>query len=137
MPELDKKSPVCPDCLACGFPFWEQLTPEEQEFLCRTTRPVKYKKGELVIGHGVSVQSRRSLRQGQREGNAASQGDLAQVHINGRCHWDTELLQHVFGLLLNGGVDTKIECHRFFHGYHLNFIVTHFALQVNQARSRY
>ena len=47
MPELDKKSPVCPDCLACGFPFWEQLTPEEQEFLCRTTRPVKYKKGEL------------------------------------------------------------------------------------------
>ena len=48
MPELDKKSPVCPDCLACGFPFWEQLTPEEQEFLCRTTRPVKYKKGELV-----------------------------------------------------------------------------------------
>ena len=48
MPELDKKSPVCPDCLACGFPFWEQLTPEEQEFLCRTTRPVKYKKGERV-----------------------------------------------------------------------------------------
>ena len=37
MPELDKKSPVWPDCLACGFPFWEQLTPEEQEFLCRTT----------------------------------------------------------------------------------------------------
>ena len=33
MPELDKKSSVCPDCLACGFPFWEQLTPEEQEFL--------------------------------------------------------------------------------------------------------
>ena len=48
MPELDKKFPVCPDCLACGFPFWEQLTPEEQEFLCRTTRPVKYKKGERV-----------------------------------------------------------------------------------------
>ena len=48
MPELDKKSSVCPDCLACGFPFWEQLTPEEQEFLCRTTRPVKYKKGERV-----------------------------------------------------------------------------------------
>ncbi len=47
MPELDKKSPVCPNCLACGFPFWEQLTPEEQEFLCRTTRPVKY-KGERV-----------------------------------------------------------------------------------------
>ena len=48
MPELDKKSSVCPDCLACGFPFWEQLTPEEQEFLCRTTRPVKYKIGERV-----------------------------------------------------------------------------------------
>ena len=36
------------DCLACGFPFWEQLTPEEQEFRCRTTRPGKYKKGERV-----------------------------------------------------------------------------------------
>ena len=36
MPELDKKSPVCPDCLACGFPFWEQLTPAEQERLCRS-----------------------------------------------------------------------------------------------------
>ena len=31
---------------------------------------------ELVIGHGVSVQCHRSLRQGQREGDAASQGDL-------------------------------------------------------------
>ena len=86
---------------------------------------------ELVIGHDVSVQSRRSLRQGQREGNAARQGDLAQVHINGSCHRDAELLQYILGLLLNGGVDTKIECHRFFHGYHLGFIVTYFALQVN------
>ena len=86
---------------------------------------------KLVIGHGVSVQSRRSLRQGQRKGNAASQGDLAQVHINGGCHRDAELLQHILGLLLNGRVDTEIECHRFFHGYHLDFIVTYFALQVN------
>ena len=86
---------------------------------------------KLVIGHGVSVQSRRSFRQGQRKGNAASHGNLAQVHINGRCHWDAELLQHVFGLLLDGRVDTKIERHRFFHGYHLEIIVTHFALRVN------
>ena len=48
MPELDRKSKVCPDCLACGFPFWEQLTADEQDFLCRTTRPVTYKKGERV-----------------------------------------------------------------------------------------
>ena len=90
---------------------------------------------ELVIGHGVSVQSRRSLRQGQREGDAASQGDLAQLHINGCCHWDAELLQHILGLLLNGGVDTKIECHRFFHGYHLGLIVTYFALQISNSQT--
>ena len=35
-------------CLACAFPFWEQLTPEEQERLCRFTRPVHYAKGARV-----------------------------------------------------------------------------------------
>ena len=36
---------------------------------------------------------------------------------------------------LNGGVDTKIECHRFFHGYHLGLIVTYFALQINNSQT--
>ena len=22
-------------CLACGFPFWDDLTPDEQDMLCR------------------------------------------------------------------------------------------------------
>ena len=35
-------------CLACGFPFWNELTPEQQESLCRSTRPVRYEKGEHV-----------------------------------------------------------------------------------------
>ena len=35
-------------CLACAFPFWEQLTPAEQERLCRFTRPVHYAKGGEV-----------------------------------------------------------------------------------------
>ena len=35
-------------CLACAFPFWEQLTPAEQERLCRFTRPVHYAKGARV-----------------------------------------------------------------------------------------
>ena len=35
-------------CLACAFPFWVQLTPEEQERLCRFTRPVLYAKGARV-----------------------------------------------------------------------------------------
>ena len=61
---------------------------------------------ELVIGHGVSVQSRRSLRQGQRERNTAR----PQVHINGGRHRDAKLLQHVFSLLLDGRVDTKVKC---------------------------
>ena len=67
MPELDKKSHVCPDCLACGFPFWEQLTPEEQEFLCRTTRPVKYKKGERVHSPVENCVGILLLRTGQAE----------------------------------------------------------------------
>ena len=43
----------------------------------------------------------------------------------------------IFGLPFDGRVDTKVERHRFFHGYHLSFIVTYFTLQVNQARSCY
>ena len=35
-------------CLASAFPFWERLTPEEQERLCRFTRPVHYAKGTRV-----------------------------------------------------------------------------------------
>ena len=30
------------DCLAKGFPFWNDLTPDEQDMLCRYTRPVHY-----------------------------------------------------------------------------------------------
>ena len=35
-------------CLACAFPFWDQLTPDEQQRLCRFTRPVRYEKGARV-----------------------------------------------------------------------------------------
>ena len=35
-------------CLACAFPFWDDLTPAEQEKLCRFTRPVHYPKGARV-----------------------------------------------------------------------------------------
>ena len=90
---------------------------------------------KLVIGHGVSVQSRRSFRQGQREGDAARQRDLAQVHINGCCHWDAKLLQHILGLLFDAGADPDVQHHRFFHGYHLEFIVMLSALQVNRELS--
>ena len=36
-----------------------------------------------------------------------------------------------FGLLFDSRVDAEIERHRFFHGYHLGFIVTHFTLFYN------
>lgn len=36
------------DCLAKGFPFWNDLTPDEQDMLCRYTRPVHYAKGARV-----------------------------------------------------------------------------------------
>ena len=37
-----EKTPDHRNCLACAFPFWAQLTADEQEMLCRYTRPVHY-----------------------------------------------------------------------------------------------
>ena len=37
-----QKTPEDRNCLACAFPFWAQLTADEQEMLCRYTRPVHY-----------------------------------------------------------------------------------------------
>ena len=36
------------NCLACAFPFWNDLTADEQEMLCQYTRPVRYEKGARV-----------------------------------------------------------------------------------------
>ena len=38
-----EKTPDHRNCLACAFPFWAQLTADEQEMLCRYTRPVHYR----------------------------------------------------------------------------------------------
>ena len=43
------------DCLAKGFPFWNDLTPDEQDMLCRYTRPVHYAKGARVHRDRKSV----------------------------------------------------------------------------------
>ena len=43
-----QNTPVNRNCQACAFPFWDQLTPEEQAQLCRFPRPVRYRKGERV-----------------------------------------------------------------------------------------
>ena len=60
---------------------------------------------------------------------------ICQVHINGCCHWDAKLLQHILGLLFDAGADPDVQHHRFFHGYHLEFIVMLSALQVNRELS--
>ena len=52
-------------CLACAFPFWEQLTADEQELLCRYTRPVKYAKGARVHSPLESCVGILLLRSGQ------------------------------------------------------------------------
>ena len=52
-------------CLACAFPFWKQLTPEEQERLCRFTRPVHYAKGARVLSPLESCVGILLLRSGQ------------------------------------------------------------------------
>ena len=53
------------NCLACAFPFWEQLTPEEQAKLCRFTRPVHYIKGARVHSPLESCVGILLLRSGQ------------------------------------------------------------------------
>ena len=47
---LDTKQPCRsrPGCLACGFPFWSKLTDDQQDALCRATRPVQYPKGSRI-----------------------------------------------------------------------------------------
>ena len=66
MPERNQKSPdVNPDCLACGFPFWDDLTPDEQTMLCRSTRPVRYQKGERVHSPVENCVGILLLRSGQ------------------------------------------------------------------------
>lgn len=58
-------SAVNRNCLACAFPFWGQLTPAEQEQLCRFTRPVKYRKGERVHSPVENCVGILLLRSGQ------------------------------------------------------------------------
>lgn len=53
------------DCLACAFPFWDELTAGEQEMLCRSTRPVKYQKGERVHSPVENCVGILLLRSGQ------------------------------------------------------------------------
>ena len=52
-------------CLAKGSPFWNDLTPEEQEMLCRYTRPVHYAKGARVHSPLESCVGILLLRSGQ------------------------------------------------------------------------
>ena len=58
-------SAVNRNCLAGAFPFWGQLTPAEQEQLCRFTRPVKYRKGERVHSPVENCVGILLLRSGQ------------------------------------------------------------------------
>ena len=53
------------DCLAKGFPFWNDLTPEEQDMLCRYTRPVHYAKRARVHSPLESCVGILLLRSGQ------------------------------------------------------------------------
>ncbi len=52
-------------CLACAFPFWNDLTGEEQEMLCRYTRPVQYAKGSRVHSPVENCVGILLLRSGQ------------------------------------------------------------------------
>ena len=60
-----EKTPDHRNCLACAFPFWAQLTADEQEMLCRYTRPVRYGKGARVHSPLESCVGILLLRTGQ------------------------------------------------------------------------
>ena len=60
-------------CLAGAFPFWEQLTPEEQERLCCFTRPVHYAKGARVHSPLESCVGILLLRSGQLRSSLLSE----------------------------------------------------------------
>ena len=62
---MTENTQVHRQCLACGFPFWEQLTKEEQDMLCSYTRPVKYQKGARVHSPTESCVGILLLRTGQ------------------------------------------------------------------------
>ncbi len=53
------------NCLACAFPFWEQLTRQEQDVLCRGTRVVRYPKGAHVHSPVENCVGILLLRSGQ------------------------------------------------------------------------
>ena len=65
MKHMPEKTNEHRGCLACAFPFWEQLTADEQELLCRYTRPVKYAKGARVHSPLESCVGILLLRSGQ------------------------------------------------------------------------
>ena len=53
-----QKTPEDRNCLACAFPFWAQLTADEQDILCRHTRAVHYRKGARVpspLAHSFGI----------------------------------------------------------------------------------
>ena len=62
---MNEPTAVNRDCLACGFPFWEQLTTQEQEMLCRYTRPVHYARGARVHSPTESCVGILLLKSGQ------------------------------------------------------------------------
>ncbi len=44
--KAENKAPM--PCGGCGFPFWDDLTEDEQALMCRAARPVHYEKGAHV-----------------------------------------------------------------------------------------
>lgn len=59
------EQPCVRGCLACGFPFWNELTAPQQEQLCRGTRPVRYAKGARIHSPAENCVGILLLRSGQ------------------------------------------------------------------------
>ncbi len=53
------------DCLAKGFPFWNDLTPDEQDMLCRYHRRCTTQRGQGCTARWKAVWAILLLRSGQ------------------------------------------------------------------------
>lgn len=78
---MERKEAEDKGCLACCFPFWDKLTAEQQDFLCRFARPVHYDKGAHVHSPTENCVGILLLRSGQLRAYLLSEEDGRDVTL--------------------------------------------------------
>ena len=91
-------------CLACAFPFWDKLTADQQELLCRATRPVRYRRGERVHSPVENCVGILLLRTGQFRAYRLFGGEICILSAS--CVMDSVN----FDLYIDAEEDTEAYC---------------------------